>query len=53
MAKFTTNWYLYKTHFHNLSTQSQTQDSETKTYVHGSREENNIPIRKLKVNLKQ
>jgi hypothetical protein len=52
MVKFTINWYRYKTHFQNLSTQSQTPNSITKTYVHRLKEEN-IPIRKNKVGSKQ
>lgn len=51
MVRFTTNWYLYKSHFHNISAQSQ--NSESKSDFHRSKEENNIPIRKLKVKLRQ
>jgi len=34
MGVFTTNWYLYKTHFHAISTKSQTQKPRTKTEVY-------------------
>ncbi len=51
MKVFTTNWYLYKTHFNVISTKSQTEKPRTETDVYGSREESNISIRKWKVTL--
>ncbi len=50
MKVFTTNWYLYKTHFHQ---KSQTQRSRTETNVHGSNEENDTAIRDWRANIKQ
>ena len=53
MGVFTTNWYLYKTHFHTISTDSQTQRPRNRTEVYGSREESNISIRKWRSSIKQ
>jgi hypothetical protein len=38
MGIFTTNWYLYKTYLHPNSKKSQTENSETITKIHGSKE---------------
>ena len=53
MKVFTTNWYLYKTHFNAISTKSQTKNSGTEIEVHESREKSNISIRKWRSNIKQ
>jgi hypothetical protein len=37
MGVFTTNWYLYKTHFHSIQTKTQTRNSDTATEVYGSK----------------
>ena len=35
MAIYTTNWYLYKTHFHSISPNSQIGNSRTENQVYG------------------
>ena len=37
MAVYTTNWYLYKTHFHSISTNSQIENSRAENQVDGFR----------------
>ncbi len=49
MAVFTTNWYLYKTHFDPISTKSQIRNFRTATEVYGSKTEKVIPFRKWRL----
>ena len=44
MKVFTTNWYLYKTHFHTIPTKTQTRNSGTTTEVYSSKKETRSKI---------
>ena len=48
MGVYTTNWYLYKTQFHAISTKSQTQKPRTETEVY-LKKEKMTPIRKWRL----